>query len=48
MHEKLLNFPLFEQVKDLESKLKEQVEESESRSFILQQKVVETRKNSDG
>lgn len=30
----------FKQVKELENKLKEQVQESESRSFILQQKVV--------
>lgn len=46
--ERLINFPLVEQVKDLESKLKEQVKESESHSFILQQKVVELWKNSDG
>lgn len=46
--ERLINFPLVEQVKDLESKLKEQVKESESHSFILQQKVVELWKNCDG
>lgn len=46
--ERLINFPLVEQVKDLESKLKEQVKESESHSFVLQQKVVELWKNSDG
>lgn len=39
-YERLINFPLVEQVKDLESKLKEQVQESESHSLILQQKVV--------